>query len=158
MSAELVPFSSREGLEQFHGTFLVPSDWKSCGAVMYISGATGINSGQPVALALTDSAISICGGDGPKISIPILSIKEVRVVDLTGVSFSVNTPSGIVEMAPNRAKGVSITYELNPMGTKIELTLFTFTPKSAYEWMNIILEALHNKSAGFGESGKITRR
>lgn len=158
MNAELVSFSSQEGLELFHGTFMVPVDWKSCGVVIYISGAAGIGNSQPVALALTKDSVSLCERDGPRLSISILSIKEVKVVDLTGISFSVNTPSGIVEMAPPRAKGIAITYLLNPLGTQMELSLYTFTPKSAYKWVNTILEAINFKSAGLGETGKISHQ
>ncbi len=158
MNANLVPYSPQEGLELFQGTFMVPADWKSCGAVVYISGAAGIRNTQPVALAITTEIVSLCERNGPKLTIPILSIKEVKVIDLTGITFSVKTPSGIVEMAPPRAKGIALTYVLNPLGTQIELSLYTFTPKSAYEWVNIILEAINLKSAGLGESGKISRR
>ena len=116
MNAKLVPFSSQEGLELFHGNFLVPVDWKSCGAVIYISGAAGIENSQPIALALTKDAVSLCGSDGPRISIPILSIKEVKVVDMTGVSFPVNTPSGIVEMAPPKSQGDCHNLYVEPIG------------------------------------------
>ena len=155
---KLVPFSSQGELELRKTTFLVPANWKSCGVVMYISGSEGIENNQPVALAIAEDTISLCEDDGPRASIPILSIKEVRVVDLTGVSFSMDTPSGMVDLAPSNAKGIAITYVLNPMGTTLDLSLFTFTSKAAYEWVNIISDEIHKKSAGLGTAGKFSRR
>lgn len=158
MSDKLVPFSSRGEVEQFRETFLVPANWKSCGVVVHISGAAGVGDSRPVALAVTEDAISLCDRIGPKVSIPILSIKEVKVIDLEGITFSINTPSGIVDMAPPNAKGISITYVLNPLGTKMEMSLYTFTPKFAFEWVNIVLEAIYRKTKGLGDEGTIFRR
>lgn len=158
MTDELVPYRPHSELEEFQGLFLVPADWKSCGPVIHIAGAMGSIGGQPVALALTDSAISICNHRGPVQSIPIGSIRDARVEDLRGISLPVDTPSGVLDMVPSQAKGISISYLLSPMGTTSQLILYTLTPKAAYEWMHEILTAISRRSDQIDRSSGISRR
>jgi len=158
MSNKLIAFSSQDSMELKYGAFLVPTDWKSCGFVVHVAGGVGLGDGQAIALAVNGNSVTLCDTGGPVVSIPLGSIREVKVADLTGMTIPIETPSGVVDMVPARAKGVSVKYELNPMGTQIELSLYTFSPKSAFEWVNVILEAIHRKSSDFGKAGQISRR
>ena len=158
MSNKLVPFSSEDDVEIYQGIFLVPKDWVSCGVVVHVTGGRDLEGGQPVALAITESSISLCGREGPSDSILLASIRGTKVADLTGMAIPIRTPSGIVDMVPPRAKGVSISYELNPMGAQMELILYTLSPSSAFEWVNVIQGAIHNKFSDMGRAGKISHR
>lgn len=158
MSNQFVPYSSTENVEAYRGLFLVPADWISCGVVVHVAGIPGMLGGQPVALAITNSVISLCTEEGPTLSMPLGSIRDVKVIDLTGIALPIRTPSGIVEMAPNRAKGVSLKSELNPMGNLFELTLYTLSPTAAYEWINAIQEAIFRKLSNLGRSNTIPGR
>jgi hypothetical protein len=158
MSSELVPFSSPDDGEISRVNFLVPADWTSCGLVVHIFGGHDLSGGQPVALAITRMILFLCTQTGPIVSVPLQSIRAVQVIDLTGMAFPIRTPSGIVESVPPRAKGVAIKYELNEMGTQIELTLYTLSPNAAFEWVNVIQQAIYNASSDLGQAGKIFRR
>ena len=158
MDEKLALYIPENNLENFENGFLVPSDWKSCGPLLHISGGPGLWSGQPVAMALTGNAISLCTQEGPLVSVPLGSIREVKVEDLSGVGFPVNTPSGIVDMVPERAKGIAISYLLSPMGTKSRIVVFTLTPNAAYEWEHEIMTSIHKKSTEFGKTGGVSRR
>ena len=152
MSNKLVPFSSQDDVEIYRGNFLVPANWTACGAAVYVAGGANIEAGMPIALAITENALSLCDSDGPVVSIPLVSTRGVQVVDLTGITIPIRTPSGI------RAKGIAIKYEINPIGTELELTLYTLSSNSAFEWVNVIQQALNNKLSGLGNAGKISRR
>ena len=158
MSKKLIPFSSQDDVEIHQGNFLVPKDWVSCGVVVYVAGGADLDKGQPVALAITDSSLSLCTPEGPIVSVPIGSIRDIKVADLTGMTIPVRTPSGILDMVPPRAKGISIKYELNPMGTQLELLLYTLSPKAAFEWVNVIQKSIYDKLSSLGQSGKISHR
>jgi len=155
---QLTTFASENATELHYGAFLVPQDWKSCGVVVHVAGGAGVGDGQAIALAVNKNSVTLCDTGGPVVSIPLGSIREVKVADLTGMAIPIHTPSGVVDMVPARAKGISVKYELNPMGTQIELSLYTFSPKSAFEWVNVILEAIQRKSTDLGKAGNISRR
>ena len=158
MSSDLVAFSSQDVVEIYRAKFLVPANWISCAVVVHVAGGHSVDGGEPVALAITRMSLSLCGQTGPLVSVPLESIRAVQVVDLTGIAYLVQTPSGPVDAVPRRAKGVAIKYELNPMGTQIELTLYTLAAKSAFEWVNVIQQAIYDASSDLGNVGKIIRR
>jgi hypothetical protein len=158
VSEKLVPYQPEESLELFQGHFMVPSNWTSCGPVIHISGGPGLRGGQPIAMALTKNALALCSKQGPKYSIPLGSIKEVKVQDLSGMSIPVVTPSGIKNMVPQIAKGVSISYLLSPMGTISRVVTFTLTPNTAYEWEHEIMTAIHENVSRMDDSAQISRR
>jgi hypothetical protein len=158
MAEELVPYQPDDDLEVFQSAFLVPSDWKSCGPMIHISGGPGLQGGQPVAMALTSSAVSLCSQQGPQVSVPLGSIREVKVEDLTGMSLPVNTPSGVMDMVPQRAKGISISYVISPMGTIGRLVTFALFPNAAHEWEHEIMTAIHQNASEMGKSGGVSRR
>jgi hypothetical protein len=158
VSNELVPFISEDDVEIYHGIFLVPANWTTRGTVIHVAGGHGLEGGQPIALATTRTMLSLCTPDGPIVSMPLVSIRAVQVVDLTGMAIPIRTPSGIVEMVPARAKGIAIKYELNERGTQIELTLFTLASRSAFDWVNVIQQAIYSASSDVGNTGKINRR
>ena len=155
---KLETFVSKDSLLPFKGTFLVPSNWSSCGVVVYVSGGKKLDSGQPIAMVLTDASISLCDQSGPVQSVPLGSIRDISAVDLSGYPIPSDTPSGVMDMLLPRSKGVKFKYELNPMGTQLELTLYTLTPKAAYDWVNIISSAIHNKLSDFGRDGDVISR
>jgi hypothetical protein len=157
MAIEAIPFHPKENNDLFRGVFMVPGNWTSCGMVVHVSGGKDLESSQPVALAVTQSSLSFCDQEGPLTSILFQSIKSVQVVDITGISLPVNTPSGFVDMVPSVAKGVSITYQHSPMGT-MELILYMFTPKAAFEWVNVIQRAIQNNFDVFDSAGGISHR
>ena len=157
-SNQLELYKPDDALVPFKQSFLVPTDWKSCGVVVYVAGGGGVQSGQPIALVINPTSISLCDGDGPVQSVPLGSIRDVSVADLTGFSLPVNTPSGVMEMATPRAKGVKIKYELNAMGTQLELTLFTLSPKAAFDWVSLITSAIHDRFSGIGHDNLIISR
>ena len=156
MGNELVPFQSNEPdtLELFKNNFMVPSNWKTCGPVVYISGAPGLSEAKPVAAALTKDALSLCNSEGPVWSLPLGAIQDVKVEDVTGVSFPIMTPSGITRMIPPSAKGVTVSFKLTPAGAAGRLILFTLSPDAAYEWVNDIQSAVHNHSLTTGKPEK----
>ena len=143
--------------ELFRNVFMVPADWKSCGVVVHISGGKNLASNQPIALAATRTALSFCDSEGPLTDILYQSIKSVKVADLTGISLPIPTPSGIVDMVPSQAKGVSITYSHSPMGL-MELILYMLTPKAAYEWVNTIQRAIQKNFDDFDSFGQVEHR
>ena len=143
-------------LELFREAFLVPTDWKVCGPVVYISGAPKLNQTKPVALALTETAISLCDHDGPVWSLPVGAIQEVKEEDMTGVSFPIKTPSGTTQMVPQTAVGIVVTYLLNPKGVPARLKLFTLSTTAANDWINDILTAISSYAAN--QDGRPDRR
>lgn len=158
MNINLIPFRSEEGKELFKGVFMVPADWKSCGVVVHISGGNNLQSNQPVALAITGTALSFCDQNGPISSIHLQSLSATQVVDLSGIAIPVNTPSGVIDMVPTIAKGVSITYQLSPMGNHMELILYMLSPRAAYEWVNTIQRAIQRNAYDFDSAGEISHR
>src|SRR5688572_5420434 len=138
MSDGLVSFSPEDNFEIFRGHFLVPANWTSCGMVVHVSGGRVLDSSQPVALAITRMMLSLCTHDGPLVEVPLQSIRGVQVVDLTGMTIPIRTPSGIVEMVPDVAKGVGITYQPFASKTLLELTVYTLAPIAAFQWVNVI--------------------
>lgn len=158
MTDELIPFASKDNVEIYRGNFLVPSDWSSCGVVVHVAGGAGLETGQPVALAITRNSLSLCSSAGPVVSIHFGSVREVKVDDLSGMAIPIRTPSGIVDMVPAKAKGISLKYEFNPMGTQLELILYTLSPRSAYEWVQVIQQAIQNKLSDWGNAGSISHR
>ena len=153
MKNSLVPFRSKEGKELFKGAFLVPADWKSRGVVIHISGGKFLQSNQLVALAITKTLLTLCDNEGPITSIPIHNLQSVRVVDLTGITIPVNTPSGIIDMVPKNPKGVSLNYFYNP-GIILELVFFTFSSKAAYKWTNTFQKAILQDADHFENIGE----
>ena len=158
MSGDLISFSSEDNFEPFRGHFLVPANWTSCGMVVHVTGGRDLKDGQPVALALTRVMLSLCTHTGPLVDVPLQSIRGVQVVDLTGMAIPIRTPSGIVEMVPDVAKGVAIKYQLNPLKTQIEVTVYTLAPKAAFEWVNVIQHAINDASSDMWNAGKIFHR
>lgn len=158
MTEDLVPYTSQQDTELFRGNFQVPSDWKSCGPAIHVAGAPGLITSQLIALALNKTSLTLCTQEGPALSVPLGSIRDVKVEDLTGVSIPVNTPTGAVDMVPPQAKGVAVSYVLSPMGTISKLILFTMTLSAAHEWVHEILSAVHRKSSDLGKSAQISRR
>ena len=154
---DLVPYESNKDIDLYKGKFLVPSDWISAGVVLHIFGGVKLKRSQPVALAITKMMCSLCDATGPVVSIPLQAIKSVQMADLSGISLPVSTPSGVIDMVPNKAKGVSINYQ-NQLGTQIELVIYTLSPNAAFEWMDIILEAIQNYSNDLDRAGGISRR
>ena len=150
MSRQLTSYqpSNKTDLELYGDLFMVPADWKSCGPVIHINGAPGIPEGQPFALALTKKDLSLCSPEGPIWSLPIGAVKAVSVEELKGISFPVNTPSGITQMVPPIAYGLIIGFLLTPSGVQSELTLYTLTPAAARGWKQDILTAVHTHSLG----------
>ena len=149
MSMDLIPYNpSGRGLEAYRNEFLVPHDWTSCGPAFYISGAPRIRDAQPVAIALTEETLSLCGSSGPIWSIPLPSIKDVKVTNLAGLSFPVNTPAGIVYMAPPTAIGVEVGFNLTATGMAGRVIWCTLSPQSAYDWVNDITDAIYGFSTG----------
>ena len=151
MSNDLVPYSSSSSLESYRSDFLVPHDWKSCGPAIYISGAPNVRDAQPVAVALTKETISLCGSSGPIWSLPLPSIKDVKVTNLTGLSFPVNTPAGVVYMAPPMAVGVEVSFNLTASGMVGRIIWCTMSPQSAYDWVNAITDAMYRGLTGPSE-------
>ena len=152
MSTDLTPYelTNETELELYGDLFMVPTDWTSCGQIVHINGAPGIPEGQPYALALTKNDISLCTPEGPVWSLPIAAIKSVTVEELRGISFSINTPSGMTEMVPPVAYGISIGYLLTTTGFEGELTLYTLTAKSANGWKQDIVTAIDRYSKNLG--------
>ena len=147
-SDELVPYntSSIADTELFQGTFLVPTNWTSCGPAIYISGAAGLRQSQPVAIALTKDTLSLCTQKGPIWSKPVPAIQDVKVEDITGISFPVNTPTGITSMIPPSATGVVVSFKLTRGGAVGRLILYTLSPDAAYVWVTDISSAMENFS------------
>ena len=156
MENKLVPFQSNEPdtLELFNNTYMVPSSWKTCGPVVYISGAPGLSDAIPVAAALTKDALSLCSTKGPVWSLPLGAIQDAKAEDITGISFPIKTPSGTTRMVPPSAKGVTISFTLTPAGAMGRLILFTLSPDAAYGWVNDIQSAVHNYSLNTGKPQK----
>ena len=149
MSNDLVPYSSSgSSLEPYRSNFLVPEDWTSCGPAIYISGAPKVRDSQPVAVALTKETISLCGSSGAIWSLPLPSIKDVKVTNLTGLSFPVDTPAGVVYMAPPIAVGVEISFNLTAGGQVGRIIWCTMSPQSAYDWVNDITDAIYGGATG----------
>lgn len=152
MNSELVPYdTSGSSLEPYRNKYQVPRDWTSRGPAFYISGAPRIRNAQPVAVALTKETLSLCGATGPIWSIPLPSIKDVRVTNLTGLSIPVNTPAGIVYMAPPAAVGVEVGFNLTATGMAGRVVWCTLSPQSAYDWVNDITDAIYDFSTGPSE-------
>ena len=149
MTDKLVPYNaSGSSLEPYRNNFLVPHDWTSCGPAFYISGAPKVRDAQPVAVALTKEAVSLCADRGPIWSLPLASIKDVRVTNLTGLSFPVNTPAGVTYMAPPTAVGVEVSFNLTATGMVGRVVWCTMSPQSAYDWVNDITDAIYSFSTG----------
>ena len=140
--------SSGSSLEPYRNVFLVPCDWTSCGPAFYISGAPRVRDAQPVAVALTKETISLCTSRGPIWSLPLPSIKDVKVTNLTGLSFPVNTPAGVVYMAPPTAVGVEVSFNLTATGMVGRVIWCTMSPQSAYDWVNDITDAIYISITG----------
>lgn len=156
MNSNLIPhdpFSS--GLEPYRGGFQVPVDWTSCGPGIYISGAPGVREVQPVAVALTRDALSLCGSNGPVWSLPIASIKDIKLTNLAGVSFPVHTPAGLTYMTPPAAVGVEVSFNLTATGVVGRVIWCTLTPRSAQDWVNDITDAIYRYING---SSDVDRR
>lgn len=132
---------------------MIPADWTSRGVVVHLGGGPGLGNGQPVALAINKTALILCSHDGPVISVSYASIRDIRVVDLSGMAIPISTPSGIVDMVSGNAKGFTVKYEFNPMGAQLELSLYTFTPRSSYEWVQVIQQAIYDKLSDLGQVG-----
>jgi len=148
MSDDLVPYDTSNILESelFQETFLVPNNWTSCGPAIYISGAAELRQTQLVAIALTKDTLSLCTQKGPIWSKPILAIQDVKVEDITGISFPVNTPTGITSMIPPSATGVVVSFKLTRGGAVGRLILYTLSPDAAYAWVTDISSAMEKSS------------
>ena len=148
MDKGLIPYNPPDdtSLELFHDTYMVPKDWSSCGPAIYITGAPGVHDSQPIAIALTNKSLSICGSNGPMWSLPLGAIQDVKVEELKGISFPINTPSGVVQMVPPVAYGLTLLFKLTPMGAVGRLQIFTLTLTAGHEWVNDIQTAVYNHS------------
>lgn len=153
MNNKLVSFSLKENVGIHTGNFLIPADWTSRGVAVHLGGGPGLGNGQPVALAINKNALTLCSHDGPVVSVAFSTVRDVRVVDLSGMAMPIRTPSGIIDMVPDKAKGFAVRYEFNPMGGQIDLSLYTFTPRSSYEWVQVIQEAIYDNLSGFRQAG-----
>ncbi len=143
MSKNLIPKDpSFPELEPFTGGFRVPRGWTSCGPAVYISGAPGMPKNQPVAVALTKTTLSLCGPKGPVWTLHIGSIKNVRVTNLTGISFPIDTEAGQAHFLPPLAIGVEVTYNLTITGAGSSVTWWVMNPNDAHEWVNDIVDAI----------------
>ena len=154
---DLVSYESNDKIELYRGHFLIPADWKSKGVVIHVFGGIKLRKSQPVALAITETILTLCDKDGPVVEIPLQSVKSVQLTDLTGISLPVSTPTGVVDMVPARAKGVAIKHE-SILGAQLEVVIYTLSPNAAFEWVNIILEALQNYSSDVDSASGISRR
>lgn len=149
MSDDLISYvPNSPNLELYRNGFRVPQDWTSCGPAIYISGAPGMRDAQPVAVALTRSAISLCGVDGPVWSLPVASVKDIKLTSLAGVSFPVQTPAGLTYMTPPSAVGVEVSFNLTATGVVGRVIWCTLTPRSAQDWVNDITDAIYRHING----------
>jgi hypothetical protein len=149
MSNNLIPLDpSFSELEPFNGGFRVPRGWTSCGPAVYITGAPALRQTQPVAVALTETTLSLCGPKGPIWALHIASIKDVRVTSLTGISIPIDTEAGRTHLIPPLAIGVEVTYNLAVNGAGGHVVWWTMKPNAAYEWVNDIVDAINDLMNG----------
>lgn len=156
MGNDLIPYEPPGAVEPFRGHYLVPKDWVACGAVIYISGAQGLQPIRQFALALTRGSLSLCDDGGPVWSQPLSAITEVRAEEVQGISFPVDTPAGLQHMIPPSAMGVAVSYKLTLTATA-RLILVTIIPGVAHNWVNDIQTAIY-KNANDPGYGGIERR
>jgi hypothetical protein len=155
MTHQLTPYSSTSKLVGFNQKYLIPTDWEACNVVIYLSGVMKLPYPQPLALAITPTALSLCNHKGPLWSLPLGGIRDVTVENLHGISFPISTPSGEVEMIPPQSFGVSVSYFLTISGLVGKLEFFSGPPTVARSWANEIRIAVYDHSGHTDFGGPI---
>jgi hypothetical protein len=152
MSHQLVTYTPTTNLVEFKQKYLIPPNWEACNVVIYLSGVMEMPSPQPLALAITPTALSLCNHKGPLWSLPLGGIRDVTVENMHGISFPVDTPSGVVEMIPPQSFGVTISYYLTISGLTGKLEFFSGPPAIARTWADEIRTAVykHTGHTNFG--------
>jgi hypothetical protein len=152
---QLVEYQPPARLEAYH-EFLVPENWTVRGKGVHISGGQ-LGELAPVALVLDGEHLILCGSNGPVWARPLSAISGVRVEDLSGISFPLQTPAGVVQMVPPSAKGVAVEYQLT-LTAKGRLVVFVVNPRSAHEWVEAITKAIYEQFEGFSGLDELERR